>query len=98
MTYDASDPKQVGEKAKEAKAAQSARVNFLVSAMSTREGRLWIRDLLESTKVFQTSFSPESLKMAFNEGERNIGLRILADVMTSCPDRYIEMMKENKDA
>jgi hypothetical protein len=32
--------------------------------------------------------------MACAEGERNIGLRLLSDLMQACPDRYIEMLKE----
>lgn len=32
--------------------------------------------------------------MAFNEGHRDIGLRLLADIMQFCPDRYMEMMRE----
>lgn len=98
MTYDASDPRQVDEKAKLAKAEAKAEENFVGTMMSTREGRLFARELLESCHAFQSSFSPDAMRMAFMEGERNVGLKLMSLIMASCPDRYIEMMKEKKDA
>ncbi|WGL96479.1 hypothetical protein [Arsenophonus nasoniae] len=31
---------------------------------------------------------------AFNEGNRNRGLALLNDIMTICPERYLEMAEE----
>jgi hypothetical protein len=36
----------------------------------------------------------ETIAMAFKEGERNIGLQILRDLMRACPDMYVLMMRE----
>lgn len=33
----------------------------------------------------------------FNEGMRNIGLIVLADVMAACADQYVVMMNESKE-
>jgi hypothetical protein len=44
--------------------------------------------------VFQTTFSIEALSMAFQEGERNIGLELLADLMAASPDMFIAMLRE----
>jgi len=35
--------------------------------------------------------------MGFAEGERNMGLRLLADLMRACPARYIEMVQEARE-
>jgi hypothetical protein len=35
--------------------------------------------------------------MAFNEGTRNEGLRLLAQLTEHCLDRYSEMLKEQKE-
>lgn len=95
--YNAGDAKAVREKAKQAKSADSDKKNVLVDLLASREGRLWMRDLLESCHIFQSSFGADALKTAFNEGERNVGLKLLSDIMQSCPDKYVEMMKEKKD-
>src|SRR5215813_12787096 len=31
------------------------------------------------------------------ESQRDIGLRLLNDIMTSCPDQYVLMMRENNE-
>jgi hypothetical protein len=47
-----------------------------------------------SAAMFTTSYSSNPIRMAFLEGERNIGLRLVADIMSHCPRRYAEMMQE----
>jgi len=54
-------------------------------------------DLLATCQMFQTSFSKSALEMAFNEGARNVGLRITADIMRVTPDNYVKMLREQKD-
>jgi hypothetical protein len=51
-------------------------------------------DLLEQCHVFQTSFSTNALSMAAAEGERNIGLILLGEIMAACPAEYVRMMEE----
>jgi hypothetical protein len=62
--------------------------------MSTIPGRAWVWGLLEACHVFATSHTANALNTAFAEGERNIGLRILNDVMAACPDQYVVMTRE----
>jgi hypothetical protein len=62
--------------------------------MSGVAGRAWLHSLLEACHVFATSHTANALNTAFAEGERNIGLLILNDVMAACPDQYVVMMKE----
>jgi hypothetical protein len=33
--------------------------------------------------------------MAWNEGERNLGLRLLTQITTVSPDAFVQMMREN---
>ena len=35
--------------------------------------------------------------MAFREGERNVGIRLLADITEASPDAYLLMLKEAND-
>jgi hypothetical protein len=57
-------------------------------------GREYFYDLLASCHVYSTSFGTNALMMAFNEGERNVGLRLGADLTEAAPDLYLQMLKE----
>ena len=66
--------------------------------MSTREGRAWMWDHLSVCGVFRTSFTPNSLEMSFNEGQRNVGLRVLNDLHEHAFKEYQMMEAENRDS
>jgi hypothetical protein len=36
--------------------------------------------------------------MAYAEGERNIGLRLMAELVLASPERYLEMLAEHGDS
>lgn len=97
MTYNAADRKQV--RAAEKAAAQSAanRREMLGQIMSAPPGREWIHDTLVFCHVFETTFDDSAARMGFLEGQRSVGLRLLADIMRYCPDAYILMMQEAGD-
>lgn len=65
--------------------------------MSNKRGRRFVFRLLERAGVFRLSFNTNALSMAFNEGQRNEGLRLTAQIHAECPDRYTEMLKESKE-
>jgi hypothetical protein len=69
-------------------------VDFLWLMADPRGRRLVWRQLAAS-RVFHSSFDPTAMNMAFNEGRRAEGLRLLAQVHALCPDLYPTMMKEN---
>ena len=50
---------------------------------------------LETAGVFRTSFNTDALAMAFAEGQRNAGLRLMDQVLAVRPDAYTQMVKEN---
>lgn len=92
--YDASNRKDIRRAEKDAKLAEQQRREVVFQLMATIAGRHWILNLLEKTHTFATSYSKDPYATAFSEGERNIGLQILGDVMQSAPDQYIIMMRE----
>lgn len=63
--------------------------------MSTKPGRRIVWRLLAECHMFQTTFSPDSATMAFNEGERYAGLRIQGRIDQFCPEQYEAMRREN---
>ena len=62
--------------------------------MGSKRGRRIVWRLLDRAGVFRLSFNTNSMTMAFNEGNRNEGLRILAQIHTLCPELYPVMVKE----
>lgn len=62
--------------------------------MSHKPGRAIVWRLLDRAGVYRTSFSPNGSQTFFNEGQRNIGLFLLAEVDEACPERVAEMQKE----
>jgi hypothetical protein len=65
--------------------------------MSNKRGRRIVWRLLDQAGVFRSSFSTNAMTMAFSEGSRNYGLRVLATVHEECPDQYPVMMREQTD-
>lgn len=97
-------PLDIGERAdvktrNKAIGARERELRETVAAiMSHKNGRSFMWWLLSECHIFQTSFSSNGLTMAFKDGERNAGLLVLALVNRACPERYVEMMKENTEA
>ena len=94
--YDATNRAHIKAAAREAQIAERQRGEVVAAIMSLPAGRAWLLDILESAHVFVTSFN-EPNRMAFNEGERNIGLRLFNDIVRYCPDEYITMMRERNE-
>ncbi len=87
------------EQAKEdaAKRDQLARINEADDfkwLMGSKRGRRIVWRLLDRAGVFRLSFNTNSMAMAFAEGNRNEGLRTLAQIHAHCPELYPVMMKE----
>lgn len=66
--------------------------------MQDRRGRRVVWRLLDKAGVFRTSFNvPNAMQVSFNEGQRNLGLLLLAEIQELCPDKFHLMTKEAKD-
>lgn len=97
MTFNAADRKHVRQAEKAAKLAEAQIAGVVAEVTSTINGRAWYLGILKRCHVFATSFTGEALTSAYAEGERNIGLQLLGDLMAVCPGQYIEMMKEDHE-
>lgn len=68
----------------------------LKALMLHADGRLLVWGMLEDCSVFGSTFSGEATHAsAFNEGQRNVGLKLFLRLMKLCPDLYATMQKEN---
>ena len=97
------EPHDLGSE-KQARAEKKARDRFdsdadveLVKwAMSSKRGRSLVWWLLSESGIWHTSFSPNAMQMAFAEGNRNLGLKVLANIHLGCPQMEATMRKENQ--
>jgi hypothetical protein len=64
--------------------------------MSSPRGRRLVWWLLSKSGVSRTSFNNSGSVMAFNEGQRNIGLMLQAEVLEASPDSYMTMLNEQR--
>jgi hypothetical protein len=92
--YDAGDPKDVKAAIKAAQRWDDKRDRVISVVMSTEDGRRWVREFLELCHVGASSFSTDGLRMAYLEGERNIGNVFMASIMNADPKLYMLMMAE----
>lgn len=95
MTYDASNRKDIRRAEKEAAQLTRQRGEVVIALMQTSAGRAYVWAELSAAHVFTISFSTDPLQMAFTEGERNTGLRLIDTIMEWSPDEFILMWKEN---
>ena len=76
--------------------AADLEIDDLKWLMSNKRGRRFVFRVLERAGVGRLAFNTNALSMAFNEGQRNEGLRLMANITAHCPDRYTEMLEESK--
>ena len=69
----------------------------LKKLLRQKEGLRFIWRQLCAAGIFRPSFSTDALVMSHNEGKRNLGLRLLAEVMAIDPDAYLKMTKMAKE-
>jgi hypothetical protein len=95
VPFDAGDAAHVGKRAKDAKRREKERIAVTATLMGHVPGRSWVWAMLSACGVFRTSYDDVAVRMARNEGERNVGLRLLAEIHRVSPEQYLQMVKEN---
>lgn len=97
LPFDSGDKSQVKAQIKATVHRDAVLRTDLHAIMGSESGRRWIANLLELCHPYQTPFSRDPIAMAFNCGEQNIGLQLIADLHKVSPDLYLIMMKENSN-
>jgi hypothetical protein len=83
------------QEARKAKNLRLTELDDIKWLMDSKRGRRLMWRLLARTGIYTTSFSTVAMQMAYREGERSVGLDLLADVHLACPDAHTVMTKEN---
>ena len=65
--------------------------------MSAASGRRFMWRLLEKSGLYKSSMTGNS-QTFFLEGQRNIGLFLMAQINDHCLDEYVLMLNENRTA
>jgi hypothetical protein len=65
--------------------------------LATPEGTRFYKRALDKCGTFRLSFTGNS-KTFFNEGQRNIGNFLLAEMMEACPEKFVEIYNQGEEA
>lgn len=99
MRRDPTDTRRQEEEAeREALAASVQRAQEIEDfkhVASSVEGRRFLWRLLEKTGVYRSSFTGSS-ETFFREGQRNVGLFLIGEIHSICPEVYLTMLKEQQ--
>lgn len=99
MSYNAASRKDIRAAEKSAKALSMEEAEVLVTLLSDIPGRRYVWNQLARAHIFQTSVvSTDPIMIAFLEGERNQGLKLLNDILAHCPHLFLEMIQEHNAA
>jgi hypothetical protein len=94
--FNASDPEQVKSRREKQKTRELQKKSALRKIMSEPAGRMWVWGLLSRCGTYHSSFSSDPLVMAFNEGRRDIGNHLIAEINKIEPELFIKMALENR--
>lgn len=64
--------------------------------MSSRDGRVVLHWILNTCGVEKSSYNPDVSAMAYSEGRRSIGIRLLTRMREVSPDYFKTMREENE--
>ena len=91
----AADHEQVKKGSKNESSRRQQEVDDIRVVLSTRQGRRFVWRHMTNAGIFQSCFTGNSATF-FNEGKRDVGLKLLAEVQEAGEELYLRMMKEAK--
>lgn len=89
------DPSKVEERARQEKESREQELADFQFIMENPQGRRFMMRMLDMTGFQKSSFTGNSTTF-FNEGQRNIGLQLWADIQ-EFPQLYLKMLLEQKE-
>jgi hypothetical protein len=96
LNTNAADESQVKEATAKEVRAHERELNDVRAILGTKEGRRLYWRYLGFCKVFSSTFNHSGSVTAYQEGMRNVGLALLADVHEADPSAYLLMLKESE--
>lgn len=97
-TFDTQEQERAAEEsARRSQLAAKQEVDDLKWLMSDKRGRRIASWLIDLAGVQRPSIDQNTAAMAFKEGKRWFGTLIVEKLEQHCFDRYLEMLKEQKE-
>lgn len=81
----------------EAKRAAERSAEDVRSVLKTRQGRRVLFRILGESRILHASFAQDPAVTAFNEGQRSVGLRLLATIHDADPTAFVRMLDEARE-
>jgi len=97
MVGNANDPEQVKRAEKKEAVGRERELEDLRFVLSHPQGRRVLGKYLDISGVNRSTFSENTNIMLFKEGERNFGLRLMADAVEASQELYFKMLIETKE-
>lgn len=91
LVDNAADPEQVKSAKVTERIREQQHFNDMRELSASPVGQRLLDWLFELTGVLHSEFDTDPHRMAFNAGQRNVGLRVLADLMVAQPTAFAEM-------
>ena len=88
------DETQVKKRQRKDEIQRQRELDDLNAVLDTPQGRRVMWRVLGFSKTFHTVFNSNALVMAHNEGQRNVGLWLTAEITEASTDNYLLMQKE----
>lgn len=92
--FDTGDQRQVQRREKKAKLRRQRYDSDFRWLMGDERGRRLMWNWLSAARIYETSMAPTAEGTAFNEGRRNAGLTLMADIQRIVPAMYFPMVRE----
>lgn len=93
----AANPEEIKKAEVKQKSKLDQEVDDLVWVLSTKQGRRFIWKWLSHCGVFQSSVHNSGSMTYFNEGQRNVGLKLFSEITEYLPESYLLAMKESRE-
>lgn len=84
------------DRSKQINKKRLAKVQDYQKFFSTEHGKRVMYDLFNAHGMMRPTFSKDPMELAFNEGERNVILRILSILKTS-PEKLVKQIEESDE-
>lgn len=97
IVKNAADEDQVKEAGIRVKRGRTQELQDVAYLLSDKRGRRFFWRYLSTCGVFKSSADNSGSWTYFNEGRRDVGLRLLSDMDEAAPDAYALMLKESKE-
>lgn len=91
-----SDPRKLKEQGTRAKDREKQDIEDLKFVLSIPQGRRFVRGLLADCGEHRSSFHTNAIQMSFNEGVRNVGLKLKARIIRASPEWLVELLQSDQ--